>query len=148
MLYTLADRGSSEEIYIEDVNECTHLSQSDALPSGANSAYYAAGKSMAAMRHRLVYMLMALVDIWLGCTSFPRMQPSGLWYRPPRNSQHGVELLEVDGPNGTSNGTTRITGANGTVLVGGANDNVSAAEQRLTFQAVWDVQYITLNING
>ena len=71
-----------------------------------------------------------------------------MWYRPPRSSGHdGVELLEVDGPNGTSNVTTLSIGANGTVLNGGANANVSAVEQAFAFQAVWNVQNITLNVN-
>ena len=54
MLYTFAERGTRKEIYIEDVNKCTHLSLSDALISGANWAYYAASQSMATMHHELL----------------------------------------------------------------------------------------------
>ena len=71
MLYTLADKGSRAEIYIEDVNQCTHLSSSDALDSGSNWAYYAVSKSMATIFHRFVYMLIALVRYLARLYEFP-----------------------------------------------------------------------------
>lgn len=82
---------------------------------------------------------MTTLDIRLGCTDFPRTLPpsrSGDNVGPP--SRNGVELLEIDSPNGTIPAHTSNGTWNSTSSVMGLNT---------IFDAQIDAQNVTFSSN-